>query len=232
MNHTRARTSESGNVLFYILIAVVLIAALSFAVSRSNQGGSGTVSAETAKLAASEIIEFGNVAANAVAQLRLRGCPDTQLSFENDQITGYTNAGAPDDDTCHIFKLAGGAVNWSAVPADAAASAAAVWTFNGEMDFINIGSNCANSGCTEMVAMIPDVRDQVCKTVNELLGVDTPATVPIDGSSSIVKFTGSYGYSNQVGDEANSAKLVGFKAGCFTSTAAGYNVFYRVLRAR
>jgi len=232
MNNAQNRNNESGNVLFYILIAVVLIAALSYAVTRSNQGGGGAVSEEKAKLAASELIEFGNVVANAVAQLRLRGCPDTQLSFENDQVAGYTNGNAPSDDTCHLFKLPGGALNWSDVPADAAASATAVWTFNGEMDFENIGSNCTNNGCTEMVAIIPDVRTAVCEKVNDLLGMDTPATLPVDGSSSVVKFTGSYGYSNQVGDEVNSAKLAGFKTGCFTSTAAGYNVFYRILRAR
>lgn len=108
-NHSRR--SESGNVMFYILIAVALLAALSFAVSESGRGGVQSVNKEKARMLGDEIASYGNVLANAAAQLRLRGCKDTDLSFEN-PITGNANAGAPGDKTCNIFDVAGGGVTY------------------------------------------------------------------------------------------------------------------------
>lgn len=224
--------NESGNVLFYILIAIAMLAALSFAVSSGNNNANTQISDEKAELAASELMAYGDVLANAVAQLRLRGCADSEISFENNEIAGYTNASAPSDESCHIFSINGAGVNWQDVGANAASSASSVWTFNAAMDFENIGTNCTNSGCTELAAIVPDVKEAICIQINALNSVSTPETIPVDASSSITKFTGSYSYSNQVGDEVGSAKIAGIKGACFESTAGSYNLFYRVLTAR
>jgi hypothetical protein len=109
-------SSQSGNALIYILIAVALLGALSFAVSQSGRGNIRQLSAEKAKITSNEIIEYGNVLANAVAQLRLRGCADTELSFQNPETALNVNASAPADKTCHIFDPAGGGVTYRAFP--------------------------------------------------------------------------------------------------------------------
>ena len=76
-------SSESGNVLFYILIAVALLAALSYTVAQSTRGNVGQLSAERARLYATEIIENANVMSSAVSQLRLRGVDLDELCFDH-----------------------------------------------------------------------------------------------------------------------------------------------------
>ena len=75
--------SQSGNVLFYILIAVALLAALSYTVAQSTRGNVSQLSAERARLYATEIIENGNVISSAVSQLRLRGVGLDELCFDH-----------------------------------------------------------------------------------------------------------------------------------------------------
>jgi hypothetical protein len=79
--------AERGNVMFYILIAVALLAALIFAVAQSGRGNIQQVSEEKARLFATEIIQYTGTMANGVAQLRLRGVRDTEISFDNPVVS-------------------------------------------------------------------------------------------------------------------------------------------------
>src|SRR5690606_26138536 len=94
----------------YILIAVALIAALSVLVSRGGQVNSGLITDQQAKIAAQEIIAYGNTVAGAVQKLRLRGVHETGISFENDYTSAnYTN-GNCGNDSCKIFASGGNIV--------------------------------------------------------------------------------------------------------------------------
>ncbi|MCD8562902.1 MAG: hypothetical protein LRY54_02370 [Alphaproteobacteria bacterium] len=116
MNSRKPRHSESGNVLLYILISVVLLAALSYAVTRSISSGGDQMNSERARMAATEILGYANSVANAASQLRLRGCKLAELSFEGASGT-YTNASTPGDNTCKIFHASGGGVEVQTPPA-------------------------------------------------------------------------------------------------------------------
>ena len=89
-------SDQRGNIFFYILLAVVLIAALSLAIASSMRGNSG-ISNERINLVASEVIESGSRLAETVARLRLRGIASTAISFENSTVTGYANAACTTD---------------------------------------------------------------------------------------------------------------------------------------
>ena len=106
-----SRSSESGNVIFFIFIGVALFAALSMAISAVSKGG-GEITDEKRKVVATEIIEYSSNVATAVSRLRLGGCDETELSFENNEISGYENASAPSDESCHVFSLNGGGVRY------------------------------------------------------------------------------------------------------------------------
>ncbi len=80
----KAKSRDGGNVLFLILIAVALFAALSYAVTQSSRSG-GNADREKLKTAASEIIQYGTAMEQAITRMRVinKTTPD-QLSFENE----------------------------------------------------------------------------------------------------------------------------------------------------
>lgn len=64
---------QNGNAFFIILIAVVLFAALSYAITRSSRSGTDSVSAETNKLLLNQILSYVNAQRNAVTRMQLNG---------------------------------------------------------------------------------------------------------------------------------------------------------------
>lgn len=229
----RSKT-ESGSVIFYILIAVALLAALSFAVARGGRGGSVTqLSAETVRLYASDIIEYGDALKKAVAQLRLRGMALSSLSFAHDDAhADYGVAGADPDN--EIFDLEGGAVIYKAPPEQALASAGALYEFYGTNEIEEVGSTCGAASCADLLVSVSGLSEQVCIKINDLLGVSNPSDVPpVDtGMDMTTRFAGSFSYAAVIGDEAASAALAGKTAGCFYDTTATTYIYYQVLAAR
>ncbi len=156
--------TENGNVFFYILLAVALFAALTYAVSNNKDGNINIYDEEQAKIAAQEIIEYGNTVANVVQKLRLRGCSDTEISFENDIISGYANG---TNTACQIFHADGGNIN---VPAfnqnifDSNAPIINEISFNGENNINGLASSNA-----ELIAFISRLNQNICNRINQLL---------------------------------------------------------------
>jgi len=83
--------NERGNVIFLILIAIGLFAALSFSFSKGNRGSTTIIDKEQATLIATEIINYARSIKNAVHELQINGCDDTEISFENGITVGYEN---------------------------------------------------------------------------------------------------------------------------------------------
>lgn len=227
------RPSESGNVLFYILIAISLIAALSYAIMHGNRGGTQSLNQERVQLTATQILEYADVLGNASAQLRLRGCRDTELRFTGGPAGTYTNANAPSDSTCDIFNTAGGGVNFQEAPGEASAETSgynAIWTITGNMAVENIGSAAA-----DLLVVIPDILPALCEEINTVANVADPSTTPVQADASWNTFQGSYSASPVLigGTSTGTENLAGKNAGCFQSTNnAGVLFFYKVLVAR
>ena len=231
------RPRERGNVLFYILIAVGLLAALSYAVSQSSRGSASQLSQEKARLFASEMIEYANVVASSTGQLRLRGVSDTALCYNHDSwgASNYDHAGCSDMRN-HIFSLEGGGVTWANAPSEAMDTSASpdnLWHFYADNAVQNIGVTCAAASCADLIMVADEIDVNVCKQLNTLLGVSNPSgNPPTESAMGTTRFIGVYGAAETIGDEAGSANLSGQKAGCFTNTATGKYTFYKVLIAR
>ncbi len=244
------RDAERGNVLFYILIAVALLASLSVAISQGNRGSISKVNEEKARIYATEILEYANIVASATAQLRLRGCDDDEISLDNDVVAGYTNAGAPADNSCHIFHTGGGGVQWR--------NPETIWldtTQSAETDYGNlffpsttciydVGLNsatlCDTSGNDEeLLLVVPWLDVEVCRQINDLISIDNPSDNPPKDAgnaweATYDKFIGTYGGDNEIGG-VTYTELDGKIAGCFEGTtvpAAGSYHFYKVLIVR
>jgi len=112
----KQKNTQNGNAIAMILVAVALFAALGYAFSNTSRTSNRFLSDEEAKAYANQIISYGNEVRQAVKRLTLRGCSDTEISFENNVVSGYTNPNAPTDKSCHVFDIAGGGINYNNPP--------------------------------------------------------------------------------------------------------------------
>lgn len=225
---------QRGNALFIILIAVALLAALSFAVTYSSQtGGDNVVTKEKARLIASEILEYSKTVTNAVAQLRLRGCQDSELSFANVTVNSYTNNNAPTDDTCHVFHPAGGGVSWSVPQAGVTMTSPSPnnsWAIYGNNEVKDVGLS-GGAEYSELLLVLNDLNPAICKEINGLLKITTNVDEPPEDSAiNTGLFTGGFSFQETLGDE--DARLGGQKAGCFKDDGQSKYIYYKVLVAR
>ena len=66
--------NQSGAVIVWIFVAIVLLAALSFAMTQGSRTGTKNLSSQQADLVATEILNYANAVKNAVRQLQINGC--------------------------------------------------------------------------------------------------------------------------------------------------------------
>lgn len=212
----QTRMSQSGNIFFYILLGVALFAALSFAVSRSGNAGKD-ISDEKANLLASELINYSKQVQEGVTKLRLRGCKNTEISFENSTITGYANPDSPSsgDKHCWIFDAAGGNLSLTSPP-PGSSNSASNWFFTPSYYVFYYGRSPTDTTCDttsnicgELTMMLFDVPEKLCRQVNILSGLQTSSqALPTKGGTDGVrKFTGSW-----------TASLAGIGSGAFSGS--------------
>jgi hypothetical protein len=227
--------SQSGNVLFYILIAVGLLAALSYAVSQGNRGGATQISDERAGLYAGEIIEYANILSAAVAQLRLRGVDTASLCFDHSEwgASDYNHAGCGDDFN-KIYNLSGAGIEWTNAPAEAMDTAATpdnLWHFYGDNEIELVGTTEGNATSSDLIILVDELSLPVCQKINEMLGVTAANTTPpTDTAYGTTRYIGAFGFTATIGDE--DAVLEGKPAACFQNTTTSEYAFYKVLIAR
>lgn len=227
------KRGENGNVFFYIFLCIGLLAALTFAIAQGGRGGTGKLSEDRQRLAATEIISFGDTVAKAVTQLRLRGTAVTQLSFAVTFLSaGYGTPGAAPAN--EIFNPAGGAAVYRPVPAEAADSAQD-YQFLAGNEVENIGTTCGAKTCHDLLIAAPGLREEVCMKINDLLGITNPGGVPpqdtdIDETTLFAPGADPFAASGEtLGDE--DAALDGKSEGCFAETGETPDeyVYYKVL---
>ena len=222
-------TSENGSVILWILIAVGLMAALSYAFMGSSRNSTGMITDVQAEAYASEIIAYGNEVKQAVKRLQLRGCSDTEISFENNlsSLTNYTNTNSPTDKSCHVLSLNGGGRSFKTMPKGAFVDSP--WG-SYEPEFKS-GHNVAESGtsASDLDMQIHDLKLEVCIKINELLDVNNPSGVPPEDGNTAGNspFIGAYDPPpvDGIGDDIGSG-LSGKLAFCRDSDTST-NAFYQ-----
>ena len=247
---------HAGNVLFIILIAVALFAALSFTVSHMMRGGSvSVISEEKAEIYAAEIIDIARQTREAVRQSRLQGnCEDTDLSFDTPVLTGYEHTPAADDG-CQIFgALNPVGVNYKTPPpswldeGQSAQSTYGHWFFIGESCVYSIGTgdaDCASSnadGDSDLIAVMPWLNINTCLKINERLNIPAAGNgrPPSAGSPALsatpTPFTGEYAQNGSINSSGtDAAYLTAAPAGCFEGAGtppSGSFHCYQVLLGR
>ena len=247
------RKNEEGSALFYILIGVVLFAALSYTVAgMMRSGNADMIGEEQANLAAGEILDYARAMRQSVQQMKIsNGCNDTDISFENSIVSGYTNG---TNTSCQVFHSNGGGMNYVAPSEkwlDASQSSEmryGEWFIPQHGCVIGVGNNPGNSNgdCAstaeqaELTLHMPFIKREICLAIIDKLGSAAQSSgnpykdFNNTWGGSRPKFTGTYASNTGI----DRAELSGELAGCYEGFSSSSNPpegsynFFQVLIAR
>ncbi len=242
---------QSGNALWFILLAVALLAALTATISRSSDTAEQSGNIERYRIDASDIMRHTNGIKEAVNAMRLRGLSENRISFENNFTTAdYTNANAAGCSDCLLYGSAGGGASYRVPNSTWLDSAQSGNTHYGDW-YIPVqvcvpeigrgGAGCGSDTTNneELIMVLPWVKAGLCSEINSMLGVTTVGDPPpqVTGDAFVAGypvFTGSLsGEGGEIIDGADA--LEGVEAGCFEGNGtppAGTYHFYQVLIKR
>ncbi len=247
----RAKRTENGSVFFYILLAVVLFAALAFTVSRSLRGSNtNALSERQAEIAANEIMDYSAQISREVDRLRRKGISESDLDFSSNLFSRHSasppsswdinpNCGSTE---CKIFQSAGGKMHETTF--EQYATEHTLPTSNtiprhGHPAFYRISALDHGSVAEDLTLQIIRVRDLVCAAINEKLNLGTPSTLTQEAAGSSGQTAeGGDGYWNYsdtqttepLFDEATA--LQGKVQGCVRMGGDYGNVYFKVLLER
>lgn len=247
---------QNGNVLFLILIAVALFAALCYAVSTSSRSGDGSiVSKEKSRADAAAIVQFG--AAMQAAMLRMRisnSCSDTSYDFSNlvykkntGAVANSANATAPTSKMCHLFSASGGGIVPYVPPVTALDSKNPLAGNSGEpilghgtiriRQIQGIGTDdlAGTESANDIIFLQDWISRETCLTINDTLEIDNPSGEPPNAPFTTGSNSGSYINGSLAGDWImNDAQVAGQSAFCANLRALPNHdyVFIQVIYAR
>ncbi len=219
------KTKQSGNVLFLILIAVALFAALSYAVTQSSRSGGDGIARDKAKLVAAQIIQYGSSLEQAITRMKLiNRCTDEQISFH---ITGNADYAVyehtpPSLDRCKVFHPEGGAMLPLTIDAKWLDSAHAADTYYGKSYYasVKLGHNTnglAGTAEHDLTFLLPYLSKEVCEEISSRLG---NAPIFQEDNSIAVNPYFSGDYTQVSGSDINNGAYDGKRySGCIRSNA-------------
>lgn len=178
------RAGERGNVLFLILIAVALFAALSYAVTQSTRSGSGDASGETNLINSAQLAQYPAGVRTSVVRMIIGGTGVDQLSF--DSPSNFA-AMSESERLLNVFHPTGGGAVFQNPPKDLImASAPGTWIYSSAYQIDGIGSTEAGvTASNDIIAFLPGVTQNVCRKLNEEVGITSGDTDKIPGDSTI-----------------------------------------------
>ena len=233
VNNSKGRYGERGNVLFLILIAVALFAALSYAVTQSTRSGGGSGDNETSLISSAQLTQYPASVRTSVVRMIIGGVDVGNLEFNPPSGTnGFATLTSP---AVGVFHPQGGGSTYATAPGEMMASGGAgTWIFNAENQIELIGTT--NPGGTptaataDIIAFLPGITLTLCNRINKELGL--PATPPtetgIDFVTDMVDGVGIGGGGDTIGEDV--VALDGEPFGCFNQ--GGTYVYYHVLVER
>ena len=206
--------SQKGNVLFLILIAVALFAALSYAVTQSSRSGGGDASKEKELLDYSSLQNYISGLRGAITRMTINGTAISEINFRPpSSFSSMTNA----ELAANVFSPLGGGISYDN-------------SFGGEfvfsMQITDIGTTSSNSSGNEIVYLkeIP-VNDDFCNMVNKKNSISgVPTYSQMDNVS-----RGGNSISGFGGIPAEMSSIPGKAEGCFEDDTNNFWFYYAVV---
>ena len=170
------RYSQSGNILFLILLAVVLFAALAYAVTSSMRGGGKDASSENARAAAADILQFFSQLDATLLRMQMTdGVKAENMSFVyNRKLYGGTVSPGGNNVNCvannrRVFVPEGGNVpprvfeNYAFLNPPSYQSN---WVAPGHHFLRLIVWPQAGTSLNDMTVVLPAIKQSICDEIN------------------------------------------------------------------
>lgn len=233
---------ESGNVLFLILIAVALFAALSYAVTSSTNSGGGNADEESSLVNSAAIAQYPASIKTAIVRMTAMkgvsntgvGTSDTGLLFNKPDDFGSIT---PGQEYRAVFHPAGGNAAYYDATQGITAGASGAWIFTRAFEIANVGSSTAGDlAGNEIIAFLPNVTKGICDKINEqssIAGTDIVHDAGVTITDNLLVEGATEADAGIIGGTATTAPdIAGKYNGCFRNGAAGPYVYYHVLLAQ
>lgn len=243
-------STERGNAIIFILLAIALLAALTFAVGRMSSKTSGNLSKEQARISAEQIMRTAQTYEGAIQKIiNVNRCSENEINLDNTLTSvSYDNTDAPTDGRCDIFNVAGAGLKYTAPEekfldsSNSAKNQYGEWVWNADQCLLGLGTGdttCTDNSSAELLMLLPHIREEICLEINNLNGVTNPIvagspTPPTDDQSG-AGFTGTFTTSNGILGQGTSNALENHATGCFKDQNGTWNnsfVFYHVILVR
>jgi len=225
MPQNKNRHNEAGNVFLFILLGVVLFAALSFTIARGFRSTTTSqMSAREADLAATEILDYAQQIERAVDRLRRRGISESEISFDS-PVWGHTDYAHGQPDSHKIFHPDGGGVSAKPTPEEWHENKTRDWFFSSAIGIKDVGTDAA-----ELNFLMYNVKKSICDAVNKSQGLD-PETIYASpdefsvSSSPFFRFKGAFNTpSDPNSNYLNGAPLNGNTTICIVNNGGKYHI--------
>lgn len=248
--------TERGSVLWFILVGIVLLGALTIILSRSGSSVDQSGDIEKLNVQASQIMRYARSLETAAQQMTLQGISENEISFQNaDSTTDYTNSNCDDSGDrnypyCQVFNSQGAGLNYMTPSASwlnnthSGETYYGDWLITGEACIPDVGtgdsSTCDSARSEkELLVILPYIKSKLCQRLNKQASAPiTSANPPADDGtawSESDEFTGSFIASGTLIADSPVADLSDNTTGCFEgggTPASGTYHFYHVILAR
>ena len=225
--------SQVGNVMFLILIAVILFAALSFALTQSSVGTPAGAKDEGADIDAAQLSQYPTFIRSQILRMRMNKIELFDIEFN--PPSDFSNLTSPE---VGIFMPPDGATYTMAPTNVMENNQQGRWYYNMHFEIKNIGASAASSTKgNDLIAFLPGIKQHICLQINKLFDLATIPTVNNAayhaGALELMNHAYAPPASETVIGDTELTPLAGQPFGCFQETASsGEYIYYFTLYER
>lgn len=167
MHTSPSRSGESGNMIFFILLAIVLVGLVTAAL-RSGGIEGANIDREDMVIKASQVRQNAGELERAVALIIQNGISETDISFAPNDASALSDYGTYNaNPRAEVFNPKGGGAIWRQPPSGV--NDGSHWEFYGDTAAPGMGSQEA-----DLIAVLPNVTAAFCAEINSINGQSAP----------------------------------------------------------
>lgn len=221
---TEQKHGEKGNALIYVLIAIVLFAALNFSLSgQSTSSNTKDLDDAHAELYADQLLAFASQAKTAIDQMIITGSSIDDLDFTLPSEAGFNTAP-------HIHKVfhpAGGGLSLANLPDDAKQEVSNVPVAGWYLGRFN-NVEWTKSTAMDVILTAYQINKKICEAINKkVLGTPTIPAVTGEMRNYFLERAGNVDF-----EISDCADCEGFSSLCVRNSPTTTYSFYNIVAAR